>query len=317
MGVGYVTLSQALQGNLPLKMMMVLSVAKIVTTVLSYSSGGSGGIFAPSLFIGAMVGGTLGSVVEIAFPGHPTAPGAFALVGMGASFCAVVRAPITSVLIVFEMTQNYSLILPLMIANATSYLIAQRLNPIPIYEALLEQDGIRLAPAQPKVSLHKLNAAHVMSREVVTLPANLTLAEALAYVNTNPHYGFPVVDGACKMVGFITRTDLRMMQTEHAGETLLSDLAIKDVVTVYPDQSLDVVMLKLGEGELSLLPVINRKDQKQLLGIISMRDIVRTQARIAAREKQQTLQRKIRREQRKKNAVPETEQTDQVKPAAA
>ncbi len=315
MGGGYATLSSALQGNLPLQLMMALSVAKIVTTVLSYSSGGSGGIFAPSLFIGAMVGGTLGRVVEAAFPGHPTAPGAFALVGMGACFCAVVRAPITSVLIIFEMTQNYSLILPLMIANATSYLVAQRLNPIPIYEALLEQDGIRLAPAQPKVSLHKLNAANVMTRDVDTLPANLTLSEALAYVNTNRHYGFPIVDGARKMVGFITRKDLRSLEAEGNADALLNDVAIKDVVVVYPDQSLDAVMLKLGEGDLSLLPVVSRKDQRQLLGIISMRDIVRAQARIAARDKQQPRPRKIRRARKSPKVVEISDPPEQTEAA--
>ena len=286
MGGGYETLTSALHGGLELKLLLAFSVAKIVTTVISYSSGGSGGIFAPSLFIGAMVGGAMGHLVAAAFPGHPTAPGAFALVGMGASFCGVIRAPITSVLIVFEMTQNYSLILPLMIANATSYIVAQRLNPVPIYEALLEQDGVRLAPAQPKTSLHKLTAASVMTREVTTLPANFTVREAIEYCATNPHYGFPVVDGSLKMVGFSTRSELRHLQAQGHEDSLLGEIAIKDVVTAYPDHPLDIVMLRLGERELSLLPVISRKDHHQILGIISMRDIVRAQARIAAREKQ-------------------------------
>jgi len=315
MGGGYTTLTSALQGRLPMMLLLTLSVAKIVTTVVSYGSGGSGGIFAPSLFIGAMVGGTLGFVVEAAIPGHPTAPGAFALVGMGASFCGVVRAPITSVLIVFEMTQNYSLILPLMIANATSYLVAQRLNPTPIYEALLEQDGIRLAPAQPQVSLHKLTASSVMTRDVVTLPANLSIREAIEYVITNPHYGFPVVDGARKMVGFITRDELRHHQAEGNEDAMLGDLAIKDVVTAYPDHPLDAVMLKLGEGEFSLLPVVSRKDQRQLVGIISMRDIVRTQARIAARENQQARRKtrpKIRKSKGKAENQPQQEQTNEA-----
>ncbi len=315
MGGGYATLTSALQGRLPLMLLMTLSVAKIVTTVVSYSSGGSGGIFAPSLFIGAMVGGTLGHIVEAAIPGNSTAPGAFALVGMGASFCGVVRAPITSVLIVFEMTQNYSLILPLMIANATSYIVAQRLSPTPIYEALLEQDGIRLAPAQPKISLHKLTASSVMTRDVVTLPANLTIQEAIEYVRTNPHYGFPVVDGARKMEGFITRDELRHYQAEGNDSALLGDIAIKDVVTAYPDHSLDVVMLKLGEHEVSLLPVVSRKDHQQLLGIISMRDIVRTQARIAAREQQQPrikLRKRFRKIRKKVESPAPAEQTNEA-----
>ncbi|HEX4945201.1 MAG TPA: chloride channel protein [Blastocatellia bacterium] len=315
MGGGYATLTSALQGRLPILLLLTLSVAKIVTTVVSYGSGGSGGIFAPSLFIGAMVGGTLGYVVEAAIPSHPTAPGAFALVGMGASFCGVIRAPITSVLIVFEMTQNYSLILPLMIANATSYLVAQRLSPTPIYEALLEQDGIRLAPAQPKISLHKLTASNVMTRDIVTLPANFTIREAIEYVMTNPHYGFPVVDGARKMVGFITRNDLRHHQAEGNADALLGDVAIKDVVTAHPDHPLDAVMLKLGERELSLLPVVSRKDLRQLLGIISMRDIVRAQARIAARERQQPrlrVRKRIRKVKAEVKVQPPAEQANEA-----
>jgi chloride channel protein, CIC family len=261
------------------------------------------------LFIGAMVGGTLGYIVEAAIPSHSMATGAFALVGMGASFCGVIRAPITSVLIVFEMTQNYSLILPLMIANATSYLVAQRLSPTPIYEALLEQDGIRLAPAQPKVSLHKLNVSSVMTRDVVTLPANLTVSEAVAYLTVHSHYGFPVVDGTRKMVGFVTRNDLRHQQAEGNEEAMLGEIAITDVVTAYPDHPLDTVMLKLGEGELSLLPVVSRKDTRQLLGIISMRDIVRAQARITAREKQPT---RLRRRKKARQAIARAEGKKQV-----
>jgi chloride channel protein, CIC family len=191
-------------------------------------------------------------------------------------------------------------------------LVAQRLNPTPIYEALLEQDGIRLAPAQPKISLHKLVASSVMTREVVTLPANLSIREAIGYVLTNPHYAFPVVDGARKMEGFITRDELRHHQAEGNEDALLGEVAIKDVVTAFPDHPLDAVMLKLGEHELSLLPVVSRKDQRQLLGIIAMRDIVRAQARIAAREKRQTRIKPRRKSRKVKEPVESQAQTEQA-----
>jgi CIC family chloride channel protein len=216
------------------------------------------------------------------------------------------------------MSQKYSLILPLMIANATSYLVAQRLSPKPIYEALLEQDGIRLAPAQPKISLHKLHVSSVMTRDVVTLPANLTVREAAEYLTTHRHYGFPVVDGARKMIGFITRNDLRHHLAEGNEETRLGEVAIKDVVTAYPDHPLDTVMLKLGEGELSLLPVVSRKDTRQLLGMISMRDIVRAQARIAAREKQPPRlikRKKSRKAKARAEAKRQVEQAEQAQEA--
>jgi chloride channel protein, CIC family len=285
MGGGYDTLSSALKGNLPLTLMAALAVAKTVTTVLSYGSGGSGGIFAPSLFIGGMVGGALGRVVEAAVPVSNTAPGAFALVGMGACFCGVIRAPITSVLIIFEMTQNYSLILPLMIANATSYLVASRLEPTPIYEALLAQDGIHLAPAaESSAGLHKITAASVMTRDVVTLPATASVREALERALKSTHHGFPVVDAARRMVGFVTTDDIRRSLAEGDEEVPLSRIAVSEVIHAHPDHTLDTVLLKMGQQELSLLPIVSRIDQTRLLGVISMRDVVRAQARLAAVE---------------------------------
>lgn len=284
MGGGYDTLSSALKGSLPLQLMMALAVAKTVTTVLSYGSGGSGGIFAPSLFIGGMVGGVLGRVVEAAVPSSHTAPGAFALVGMGACFCGVIRAPITSVLIIFEMTQNYSLILPLMIANAVSYLVASRLEPTPIYEALLAQDGIHITPAPPSAGLHKITAASVMTRDVVTLPATANVREALERAVESSHHGFPVVDAARRMVGFITTDDIKRCLAEGNEEAPLDKVAVKEVIHAHPDHTLDTVLLKMGQQELSLLPVVSRIDQTKLLGIISMRDVVRAQARLVMAE---------------------------------
>ena len=143
-GGGYDTLSVALSGSLTFKVMAVLCVFKFAATVFSYSSGGAGGIFAPALFIGGMLGGVVG-ILDISVLGSGSSEiGAFALVGMGAVFAGIVRAPITSVLIIFEMTGSYGLILPLMIANMSAYALARHYRPVPIYEALIEQDGIHL-----------------------------------------------------------------------------------------------------------------------------------------------------------------------------
>lgn len=143
-GGGYGALGQALNGGLSLRVLIALCLAKLVATVMSYSSGGAGGIFAPSLFVGAMLGGVVGHLDVFALGHDSNQLGAFALVGMGAVFAGVIRAPITSVLIIFEMTGGYGLVLPLMLANTTSYMLARRLRPVPIYEALLLQDGIEL-----------------------------------------------------------------------------------------------------------------------------------------------------------------------------
>lgn len=143
-GGGYGTLGRALMGSLPLKVLVGLCVLKFGATVFSYSSGGVGGIFAPALFIGATLGGAVG-YVDVAVFHHPAEEiGAFAVVGMGAVFAGIIRAPITSVLIIFEMTGGYGLVLPLMVANMTAYALARHWRHTPIYEALLLQDGVVL-----------------------------------------------------------------------------------------------------------------------------------------------------------------------------
>lgn len=148
-GGGYDTLSLALTGSLGVKVLMGLCMVKIASTVSSYSSGGVGGIFAPSLFIGGMLGGAVGYLDVAAFHHPRDVIGAFALVGMGATFAGIVRAPMTSVLIIFEMTRSYGLILPLMIANMSAYALARHWRHLPVYEALLEQDGIVLPHGKP------------------------------------------------------------------------------------------------------------------------------------------------------------------------
>jgi len=148
-GGGYSTLSLALTGSLPVKVLMGLCVLKLAATVCSYSSGGVGGIFAPALFIGGMLGGAVG-YFDVAIFHHSTdSIGAFALVGMGAVFAGIIRAPMTSVLIIFEMTGSYGLILPLMIANMSAYGLARHWRPVPVYEALLLQDGVVLPHGKP------------------------------------------------------------------------------------------------------------------------------------------------------------------------
>ncbi len=143
-GDPYKTLTLALTGTMPVLYMATFCVLKLAATVSSYSSGGSGGIFAPSLFMGAMLGGAVG-YLDVAVFHHPAdSIGAFAVVGMGAVFAGIVRAPMTSILIVFEMTGGYGLVLPLMIANMSAFALARHWRPVPVYEALLAQDGIRL-----------------------------------------------------------------------------------------------------------------------------------------------------------------------------
>src|SRR3984957_15860535 len=144
MGVGYQYVGDALNDSLTLKLMLTLLALKRVATAVSYASGNAGGIFGPSLFLGAMLGGAVGSVAQHFFPSYVASPGAYALVGMGTAFAGIIRAPMTSVVMIFEITRDYAVIVPLMISNLVSYFIASRLQKEPIYEVLAEQDGIHL-----------------------------------------------------------------------------------------------------------------------------------------------------------------------------
>jgi len=151
MGVGYEYVDQALSGGLALRVLVLLCLMKVVATLISYASGNAGGVFAPSLFIGAMAGAAVGTLVNQYAPFPTAAPGAYALVGMGALFAGIVRAPLTSVFMIFEITQDYEILVPLMVANLLAFWISKRYQPVALYRALLRQDGIELhhAPAPP------------------------------------------------------------------------------------------------------------------------------------------------------------------------
>src|ERR1700722_6064944 len=178
LGVGYGFVGDALNGNMALKMMLLLVVLKLFAVTTSYASGNAGGIFGPSLFIGAMLGGSVGTIAHHFLPGYIATPGAYALVGMGAVFAGVVRAPMTSVLMIFEMTQDYAVIVPLMIANLISLFIASRLQHEPIYEALAIQDGIHLPTAETRRRHGRRQVVEIMQSTSLLLPSEITVREA-------------------------------------------------------------------------------------------------------------------------------------------
>ena len=277
LGIGYDFLGTVLRGEdqLVLKAVLALMVAKILASAFSYGSGMSGGVLGPSLFVGAMLGVGVWHALMYLEPDAAIARGGFALVGMGAVFAAVVRVPITSILLIFEMTYNYEIILPLMIANAIAYAVASRLTPLSIYEAFLFQDGIHLGNAPDTDVLSRVTAASVMTQDVVTLPTDITVAEALNVVGRLEFNGYPVLrDGG--MAGLITTGDLRRLEAEGRQNEMIEAVMTRKVVHSHPDQTLD------QQRELSQLPVVSRLDDTRLLGIITLRDVARAQARLAS-----------------------------------
>ena len=171
LGVGYGYVGDVLNGRMALNLMVLLVVLKLLAVTTSYASGNAGGIFGPALFIGAMFGGAVGTVAHHLLPAYTATPGAYALVGMGAVFAGIVRAPMTSVVMIFEMTQDYAVIVPLMIANLVSLFISSRLQREPIYEALAVQDGIHLPTAETRHRRDKRQITRIMRAVPESLPA--------------------------------------------------------------------------------------------------------------------------------------------------
>jgi CIC family chloride channel protein len=281
-GGGYDTLAGALTGALTVKVLLALCALKLAATVFSYGSGGAGGLFAPSLFIGGMLGGAFGFLDQALLHHSGNEVGAFALVGMGAVFAGSIRAPITSVLIIFEMTGGYGLILPLMIANMTAYALARHWRPVPIYEALLEQDGVRLPHRRGAVThaLEVLRVAEAMTAEPVTLDADLTVAEALERAGRYDHSTYPVVEDGGRFSGMISEARLRRTAAEGEGRQTLRQIADEGDY-VFPDQPLVRAVVRMNRSKARQLAVVARGDGKFLLGLLTMSDIVRAQARAA------------------------------------
>ncbi len=280
-GIGYQTLAEELHGGLALKVLIVLGLGKLIASVISYSSGSTGGIFGPSLYLGGMTGGLIGILARFMLQDPRVQPGAFALVGMGAVFAGIVRAPVTSIVIIFEMTNNYAIILPLMIANITSYVVSRKLSPRSIYDALLLQDGIHL-PHEEKHVLRTIAVGEAMTRKIVTVIGHQTVGEAFQHVQRLPeyHHAYPVVDAEGKMIGIITFNDLKRALAAGRSELRLAELQNRAIIHAHPDQTLDQVIFKLGHEGISQLPVVSRKDTSKLLGIISMSDIAQALSKV-------------------------------------
>jgi CIC family chloride channel protein len=280
-GGGYATLSEALSGTIAIRALLILCALKLVATVFSYASGGAGGIFAPSLFMGGMLGGVFGYIDTLVLHHGNVDVGAFALVGMGAVFAGIIRAPITSVLIIFEMTGSYGLILPLMISNMTAFALARHFRPVPIYEALLHQDRIYL-PRKGRLShaLEQLRVGSAMIAHPVTLAATATVNEALRQIENDEFSTYPVVDGNNVFIGFVTETRLRRTVAEGGVDQKVSAIVLSSP-QVQADDTLVRAVVKMERSGSRQLAVVDQKDRPKLIGMLTMSDVVRAQARAA------------------------------------
>ena len=273
LGVGYGFVGDALNGKMAFNLMLLLVVLKLLAVTTSYASGNAGGIFGPALFIGAMLGGTVGTVAHHLFPAYTATAGAYALVGMGAVFAGIVRAPMTSVLMIFEMTQDYAVIVPLMIANLVSLFIASRLQHEPIYEALAVQDGIHLPTAKTRQRSGQRQVVGIMQIASQLLPAEITVREALEEVRSSEFRTWLVMDRR-GVIGVINFARLERELAEGADKKVGELVDAQAFPHVHPDQGLDLALERMGANQIEILPVVNRADVHKLEGILTLRDVL-------------------------------------------
>ncbi len=284
MGVGYETVERVLQGEpMPVMLLIALLAAKLVLTPVSIGGGFMGGVFAPALFLGAMLGGAYGTLCRDLFPGMGLTPPAFALVGMAAVLGGAIRAPLTAALLAFEMTGDVHIILPLLFAVPISMFLSQRLQPDSVYTLELTRRGIRIERGRDVEVLSLLTVGEVMQRDVEPLRESEELRAALDRMARMRTHGLPVVNDAGELCGMLTLEDIETAHMRGVPVRTVGDICTRQVVVAYPDETLDVALRRMSERDVGRLPVVDRRDPRHLVGLLRRVDVTRAYSIALAR----------------------------------
>jgi chloride channel protein, CIC family len=248
---------------------------KVLATSLTLGSGGSGGVFAPSLFIGVMLGSSFGSLLQLLFPELPISPGAFALVGMGAVFAGAAQAPISAIMILFEMTGDYKIILPLMIACVISTLVLKKLSRDSIYTLKLRRRGFDLMNLKKQDLMEKILVYEAMFKKVVTVNEITPVRNAGLMIKATTHRGFPVMDDNGRLTGIVTHEDINKALNNGEADKPVNEIMTRKLIYCYPDETLKTALEKLGERNIGRIPVVERKDPERMVGLITRKGIIK------------------------------------------
>jgi len=276
LGVGYGGIDLALMQKLAWWLLLVLIVVKILATSITIGSGGSGGIFAPSLFLGAMAGGCFGALIHHLFPTVTASPGAYSIVGMGAVVSATTHGPLSAMLILFEMTGNYKIILPLMLSCILATIFAGQLMKESIYTLKLVRRGIDIREGKEVNVLKSMFVRDVMNRGVETISEGSTLAEMTDKISKSKFNSFPVLDAENKLAGILSFNDYSQALFDEDLKDLVvaKDLMSENVVTALADDDLYTALGKISRKDFSTMPVVSPDDPAELVGIVTRRDII-------------------------------------------
>ena len=272
MGAGYDSMDQAMHGQYAWKMLAILAVLKMVATTVSFVSGTPGGMFAPTLFVGAMLGGAVGDLERHFFPHLTASTGTYVLVGMGVLFAGFLRVPMTSVFMVLEVSGNYEIVVPVIVANTCSYLVSRGLQAVPIFDLLTRQDGLILP------SLEEDREEAILRVEDAMLPVPTTILSAEEYIDANFHRIQDSADSTFLVRlhpsgwNIITRDQLQRFFQEGKGDhRLASVLPAQSVPSLYPDLPLDSALRYVNTYP--LVPIVNRANSLKLEGVVSQHSV--------------------------------------------
>lgn len=287
-GVGYDTITNILwPANLTLGVLLVLLVAKLVLTPVSIAGGFAGGVFAPSLFIGATLGGAFGILMQQLFPALGISPAAYALVGMAAVLAGAVHAPLTASLLLFEMTSDYRIILPLMISVAVSLMISQKIQGQSIYEIGLARKGFFMRHGKDIDLLAEIKVREAMSTDVVVLPETMNLADARVIMDQKRFHGSMVENNRRQMVGVITLQDIDRYEVREGKSGTVGDACNRNIEVTYPDESLNNALAIMGRLDIGRVPVVLKENPSHLVGVIRRSDIISAYVLASERRLQQ------------------------------
>jgi CIC family chloride channel protein len=283
LGVGYDQIERVLNGDVALKAVLILAALKIISSSVAYASGNSGGVLGPTLFIGSMVGAAVGAVAHLLFPASTAGPGSYALIGMGTAFAGTIRMPLTSVIMMFEITRDYRVIAPLLISNVIAFFISQKLQKEPIYEALAHQDGLHIPtrPTGPQPGIRRVSTA--IREAPGSLNPEMTVGEVALLVTDSKFESWPVADelglvgmvrtrhvAAAQKQGREDMTIARLMQIARRSDGERS----VDLPHVHNDQPLSRALARMRDNGHKVLPVVSRANARIMLGVVTLADIL-------------------------------------------
>ena len=275
-GNGYEFMESVLLGNQTWYLLAALVLIKAVATSITLGSGLPGGLFAPCLYLGAVAGGSFGHVAVKLFPQFHIAPGAYALVGMGAFLSAATHAPMTAIFLLFEITDSYEVIVPIMLTCVIGTSIARHFKKDSLETVELSRAGIDLEAGKERNIMKSLKVGDIMARDVETIPEHMTLGQFARFIEQTQHTNFPLVNAENELTGIISVQDFMgvVFERDLMDLVVVKELATANVITAHADEDLDQTMRKIGYRNIEQLPVVDRQTHRKLVGIISRRDIV-------------------------------------------